>query len=251
MEIPQLPEGFLIIDMFSLIFLIIIGVVATALIFLIIIIKMGPQARRLGKANILKRTTAIIASEAGTLDIKVGKATSSGHLEVTRTECYELLQMKDSPELNRKFFWKRTGVPVSIGAGRKSVVVSPNALLATEIVDLPQEKKTEIPTEFREWLKGYSVSYTTTEDRKSRKDGKIKKVRKQITKTLLELNPLILLKYLKESMDTDAQDVLLDKKYQQGIKDAGKQWMKMGLIIGVCAMVGLMLLGIILISGGV
>ena len=72
-----------------------------------------------------------------------------------------------------------------------------------------------------------------------------------MTKSLLRLKPLSLLWYFSSALDTDAQDVLLDKKYQQGIRDAGKQWMKLGLGLGISLSVGLIALVVILVASGV
>jgi hypothetical protein len=243
----------ILIDQFSLLFLILAPALVLFIIGLILFMKMGPQARKLGKANMLKRATLIVGSETGAIDIKVGKHVSSGHIEVAKTECYEILQTKETPELNRKYFWKGTGIPVTIGVTRKSVVVSPSVLIAASLCDNTTAKK-NLPKEFKEWADNVGVTIPTeveeSDESEGAEKGKTKKVTKRVYTKLLELEPLMLLWYLRESMDSDAQDVLLDMKYQQGLKDAGKQWMKLGLAIGVCLIIGLSIFGVILVSGG-
>jgi len=245
-----------LMDQFTLLFLVIAPAFVVITIFFILFWKMGPQARRLGKANLTKKHTHIVASESGTLDIKVGKATRTGHFEAGKTEAYELIQTKDNPELSHPFVWKGTGVPVFIGASRKSVAVSPNLLTAIEIAEMNNPKK-KLPIKLKKWAMENKITVPdeiknpnfNTNEEESEKNPK--KIVRLVVNKLIELNPLKLLWYFSSALDTDAQDVLMDKKYQQGFKDAGKQWMRLGMGLGISLSIGLIALVLVLVASGV
>ena len=232
-------------DEILLYILIIVPAFCVSLIFIIILAKMGPQARRLGKAHLLKRATAVVVNEAGQVVIEVGKILSSGHLKVAANRAYELLHT-GNPTLNKKCHWKGGGVPLFIADARKAVAVSPEALVAAEIVEMKEHGVT-VPKKYEDWAKKINVAIPVKYRKKSTKDKIVTTLR---SFKLLALNPLKLSSYLNGALDMDAQDVLMDKQFQAGIKAAGKQYMKMGLVIGLCVIVGLAILGIMLLAGG-
>lgn len=214
-------------------------------ILILILAKYGPQARRLGKAHMFKRATALAVNEAGQATIEVGKIESSGHLKVSANRAYELLHT-GNPTLNKKCHWKGGGVPLFVADARKAVAVSPEVLVAAEVVEMKKCGVT-VPKKYEEWAKNVNVTIPVENKKKSTKDKIVTKLR---TYSLLALSPLKLSSYLNEALDMDAQDVLMDKQYQAGFRAAGKQYMKMGLVIGLCVIVGLVMLGVMVLAGG-
>lgn len=219
-----------VIDEFTLLFFILLPAIVLSLLFLLIIWKMGPQARKLGKATILKRVTHVAFNEAGQAEILMGPVEASGLINAGKNRYYEILHTKN-PSVTKKFHWKGTGVPVFVGAARKAVAVSPEVLKAVEAVETLKKEGKKLPAQLREYAKSIEVTM-----------GKK-------TQSLDLLNPLKLEKYLSRALDVDAWDVLLDKRYQAGLKAAGKQYAKMGMVIGVCLIIGLAIFGLMFLVG--
>ena len=225
-----------LVDEATIYFIIIVTGLAVALPFILVIWKMGPQARKLGKATIRKKPTAIVANEAGQLDIEVGKTTTSGHFEVGKNRAYEIIHAHN-PSLDRKFHWKGMGTPVFLGDVRKAAVVSPSVVTAIESAEAIEEK---LPKEYKQFAGDIAQSIQSTNPKKKKK-GVVQKI--------LSLDPLKLKKYLSEHIDMDAQDVLMDKRFQAGWNARGKQYMLLGAVFGLVAVMGLFVI-LVAFAGG-
>jgi len=199
-------------------------------IFVLIIIKSPPQAKTFIKAKFLKRSTLVLSGEDGSLDIVAPKINKTGHLEVSKGEVYQPLK-GTNPVVSDRFFWRKTGIPVFVSAGRKAVYTSPRLLTAIETV----EREKNIPEHIKKWAEQTKIPITQL----VQKDGK------DVAETKMEklfcMNPQKLKDYVGEAVDVDAETLLYDQAYQEGYEAAGKPPKIFYVIIG-CAFAAVMLL---------
>lgn len=187
--------------------------------------KAPKQARTLLKAALLKRNTIVVADEDGTLDVRAPKMTATGHLEVSKSEIYNPLK-SGNPIITNKTFWKGSGIPVHMGAGRKAAYTSPESLKAISIAEATKDK---LPEEWKQYAEEHNLEIVA----KKNKKGEVTKTK---TIDLLSLTPLKLKQYFDNAIDVDAEDVLYDKAFQEGVKAAGKppRWIMGIAVLALC-----------------
>jgi len=203
------------------------------MVFLIVLIKSPPQAKAFMKAKFLKRGTLVLSSEDGTLDVVAPKVNKTGHQEVSKGEVYQPLK-GTNPVISDRFFWRKTGIPVFVAAGRKAVYTSPQALTAIKVVE---GDKKALPKHIREWAEKTKIPIETT----SKEGEKTVEMR-----SLLKVNPNQLKDYLDNAIDIDAENILYDQAFNEGYESAGKPPKIFYALVGCGFAVFMVILGLLM-----
>jgi len=217
----------IVIDEMLLYFLLIMPSSFILIIFMLILLKAPKQVRTMIKAWIRKRATHIVITASGTIDLLVGKVDKTGNIEVGKGEYYLPTKKEGNPGLETRHFWANTGIPVSLGDGRKAVHLSPDLLTAATVAEMKVKDRKKLPKPVVDYLKskGYDPD-KLPEERGKKKKRLVKKLRE-----LLPLNMGALKELLKGVMDLDAVHIIWDKAYLRGFKAAGKQYFAKALAV--------------------
>jgi len=196
------------------------------------------------KAWLRKRATHIVITATGTLDLLVGKMDKTGDLEIGKGEYHLPAKKIGNPGLGTRYFWKNTGIPVSLGDGRKAVHLSPDVAVAATVANIDAAKREKmVPKAVQDYLKDQGYDIIASQEK--RKKGKKQKIVEAVGQ-LMPLNMNALKELLKEVMDVDAVHIIWDKAYMRGLKAAGKQYFAKALAV----MMILMGFGVLIFSIG-
>lgn len=221
----------------------------------IILIKSPKQAKTLIKAWLRKRGTIVVSRGNNLLDIVAPKITKTGHLEVSKHEIYGPLG-GHNPIITTPYFWAKTGIPVVIADGRKAIYASPDTLSAIHAVEA-KLKGHEIPEGVKQWADQLKITERLQELVYPKgEDGKPDKTKeplgiaiKERVVKLMSMSIRRLRDYFEDAIDVDAEDVLYDMAFQDGVDSAGKQWLMKGLtVLLALGGFGVLLIGIVFIA---
>lgn len=237
-----------IIDELMLYFLIFLPAFSILLLVLVFYAKMPKPAKAIITAWLRKRD--LIAKKlANHLYDFVPAKLRDRYLWVSKDEVYDPLR-SGNPHFSTRDQLRGTSITIWFATG-KSVAASPSQLEALQ--PLAEAEEEEIPKGLKDWSNKHGIDL----DDILKEREKFKKAKEKIEKKggqvgiLPTLKTTIIDMIFPKVPDLSARRVLFQIWYNMGLKDAGKQYMKMGLVIGVCAIIGLALLGFMLMSGGI
>jgi len=206
------------------------------MVFLLVLLKAPPQAKTFMKAKFLKRNTLVLSGEDGSLDIVAPKINKTGSLEVSKGEVYQPLK-GTNPIISDRFFWRKTGIPAFLSAGRKAIYASPKLLEAIEVVE---RDKAEIPEHIKKWAEQTKIPIETLV-----KEGD-KNVKKTTLQKLFTMNVNKLKNYLEGAIDIDAEKLLYKQAFQEGYESAGKPPKIFYVLVGCGFAVFMVILGLLM-----
>lgn len=237
----------IVMDEMLLYFLLIMPSTFILIIFMMILLKAPKQVRTMIKAWLRKRMTHIVITASGTLDLLAGKMDKTGDIEIGKAEYYLPAKKTGNPGLGTVYFWKNTGIPVSVGDGRKAVHLSPDVLVAGSVAEVKvEDRKDEIPEAVRDYLKDKGFDLTA----KPEKKGKKRKIVDAVKNVFMPLNMSVLKELLTNVMDVDAVHIIWDKAFNRGFKAAGKQYFAKGFAVMLVLIgFGILIFSIGLVTG--
>jgi len=214
----------------------------------LILLKAPKQVRTMIKAWIRKRMTHIVITASGTLDLLAGKMDKTGDIEIGKGEYYLPAKKTDNPSSGTRYFWKNTGIPVSVGDGRKAVHLSLDTLVDGSAAKVKvKDREKEIPEAVRIYLKNKGFDLTA---KPPERKGKKRKIADAVKTMLMPLNMSVLKELLTNVMDVDAVHIIWDKAFNRGFKAAGKQYFAKGFAVMMVLMgFGVLIFSIGLVTG--
>jgi len=236
-----------IVDEFTLIFLIVAPSLTFLVLFALFFKKMPRQAKALIVAWLRKRDIIAKRLANGMYDFFPSKL-KDRYLWVKKDEVYDILKSAN-PTFNARTQLAGTSITFWLASGQ-ALAATPQQI--EDVEQLSQVEGDEVPEELKKALKERGVDVDAIlKERREVKKG-LEKARKEgkDVGALPILKVTILDTLFPKVPDLSARRVLNQVFYNMGLKDAEKRFDRLGLIIGLCVIVGLSILAFILIGGG-